>query len=208
MTWRMNAPLLALALGVSLTAAQCGDRDRAALVGGEVTGDSTAYRALDYELTSDKYRKWSIAQHALDSIGIDDTIRLNVRNVGDDDVTRVVQSLQSRPEAKLAIERADLSVRDFVLTTIALAQSWDAINRPSVSISGLRSENVDFLRRQTTLDPVLRSRPRARFLDDDDSDHGDSDGDSDSEGKRGSGKRDRDGDGDSDKGRGKDKRKG
>lgn len=179
--------LTPLILASVLMAARCGDDpDESALVGGEVVPDSVSYEALDYEISSDRYNKWLRAQAALDSVGVDATERVDVRNVSDSDVDRVVRSLDTQANAKAAIESADMSVRDFVLTTVALAQSWDAVNRPGTRVVGIRPTNIDFLRTRQGSDAVTRP---TRFVRDDSDSDSDSDGrDSDSDGNRGRGK--------------------
>lgn len=167
---RLRSPLLSLGFLVPLMAARCGGGS-SYLAGGEVVGDSLAtYRAVDYQLTSDNYTRWLKARGALDSVNVEPTVRLNTRRLTDADIDRVIQDLESQPRARAAIESRGLSVRDYVLTTIALAQSWDAANRPTVHVSGLPPRNVEFLRRQAAEDGVVRERPRARFLDDDSDD--------------------------------------
>src|SRR5688500_16414849 len=164
------------------------DNDVVSESDGDVLTDS-AYQAIDYTLTSDNYNKWLVAQQALDSAGIRPAERIDVRSVSDDDIDRVTRSLESQPPAKVAIEGAGLSVRDFVLTTIALAQSWDAVNGPSARVLGARPENLDFLRTQGAGDSIFRTRPGAAFIDDSPAAGGaDSDDDSDSERGRGKGK--------------------
>lgn len=155
---------------------------------GDVQREST-YEAIDYTLTSDNYKKWMAAQQALDSAGVRPAERIDVRNVSDEDIDRVTRSLESRPEAKSAIEGAGLSVRDFVLTTIALAQSWDAVNGPSARVLGARPENLDFLRAQAATDSMIRARPGAGIIDESPRTNGsDSDSDSDSDGRGGRGR--------------------
>ena len=80
--------------------------------GGDVLSDSS-HEAIDYRLTSDNYKKWLVAQQALDRAGIRFDERIDVRNVSDGDVDRVTESLQSQPSARAAIEDAGMSVRDF-----------------------------------------------------------------------------------------------
>lgn len=161
-------------------------------VDGESDGDvlrDSSYAAIDYALTSDNYKKWVAAQQALDSAGIRPIERIDVRSVSDDDIDRVTGSLESQPPARAAIESAGLSVRDFVLTTIALAQSWDAVNGPSARVLGVRPENLEFLRTQAVGDSIVRARPGAAWIDDSPSAGGaDSDDDSDSERGHGIGK--------------------
>ena len=164
------------------------DRESEYASGGDVLSDSSS-EAIEYTLTSDNYKQWLVAQQALDRAGIRFDERIDIRSVSDDDVERVTESLRSQASARTAIEGAGLSVRDFVLTTIALAQSWDAVNGPSARVLGARPENLDFLRAQATSDAEVRGRSRARTFDDhravgdDDSDR-DSDSDSDSEDRR------------------------
>lgn len=166
---------LVLGLALPVAAAKCGG-DSAQLVGGEVVGSDslTAYRAVDYKLTSENYRRWLQAQSALDSVNVDARVRLNTRRLTDDDIDSVVEELQAHKTARPAIESSGLSVKDYVLTTIALAQSWDAVKTPGERFRNVPQENVAFLRRGVD-DSVVRTRPRARILDDD------SDGDSDSD---------------------------
>ena len=194
--------LTPIILASVLMAARCGDDpDESALVGGDVVQDSVSYAALDYEISSDRYNQWLRAQAALDSVGVDASERIDVRNVSDGDVDRVVRSLDTQANAKAAIESADMSVRDFVLTTVALAQSWDAVNRPGTRVVGISPTNIDFLRTRQGSDAV--TRPTRFVRDDSDSD---SDGrDSDSDGNRGRGKdKDKDKKDKPGKGRGRD----
>lgn len=152
--------------------------------GGDVLSDSS-HEAIDYRLTSDNYKKWLAAQQALDRAGIRFDERIDVRNVSDGDVDRVTESLQSQPSARAAIEDAGMSVRDFVLTTVALAQSWDAVNGPSARVLGARAENLDFLRAQAATDAEVRTRREAEFIDEDrDVRHRHFDDDSDSDDHR------------------------
>lgn len=170
------------------------DAGRDNVSGGDVLADSAAYEALDYTLTSDNYNKWLRAQRALDSAGVDAPARLDIRRVSDEDIERVTESLEAQPQARAAIESADMSVRDFVLTTIALAQSWDAVNGPAARVVGARPENLTFLRERARTDAAMQTRPTGGIVGEGDSDgvrdsDRDSDGDSDSGGRgRGKGK--------------------
>lgn len=177
---RFSISALVIGLTLPLMAAKCGS-DRTEFVGGEVVGDSVAFRALNYQLTSDNYRLWRQAQRALDSVNVDARIRIDSHRLTEDDVDRVVKELETDESARTAIESVGMSARDYVLTTIALAQSWDAVNRPRERFTAVPRENIEFLRRRTADDSGIRTRPRARFLDDSDSDSEDSD---DSEGRR------------------------
>ena len=193
---RTNLRLALLALSLGLLAAGCGDDvDRSELTGGEVVQDTVSYQGLDYDLTSENYRRWLAANDALDSARIEPDVRLDPRTATGDDIDAAVTALEADERATTAIRGADISVRDYVLTSVALAQSWDAIDRPN-RVSGIPVENVSFLRTQDTGAEGTR-RPTARIIGDSDSDS-DSEADSDSEG-RGNGKA---------RGRGKGKSKG
>jgi hypothetical protein len=167
---RLLSRAFVLAVALPLLAVNC--KDRSGVAGGEVVGDSVI--ALDHELTSDNYTKWRHAQDALDSANVDLKVRLDSRRSTAADIERAIEAIEAQPEARRAIESVGQSVRNFVLTTVALAQSWDAVNRPNVPIVGLRPDNVEFLRLRAAEDPRVRSRPSTRVIDDD-SDDGDSD---------------------------------
>lgn len=192
---RSLALLFTLGLVIPLVAAKCGGGSTSYLAGGEVVGDSLSHRAVDYELTSDNYRRWLAAQDALDSTDAEGTVRLDTRRLTDEDIDRAIRELEARAKARAAIESVGFSVRDYVLTTIVLAQSWDAVNDPGSRAVGLRAENIEFLRRQAAEDGAVRQRPRARFIDDDSD--SDSDGDSERRGGKHRGRRGRGSDSDS-----------
>lgn len=194
---RAGSRLALVAVVLVALAAACGDdADRTELTGGDVVQDTVSYQGLDYDLTSENYRRWLAANDALDSARIEPAVRLDPRAATDDDIDAAVKALEADERATTAIRGADISVRDYVLTSVALAQSWDAIDRPN-RVSGIPVENVSFLRTQDTGDQAIRTRPTARIIGDSDSDS-DSEADSDSEG-RGNGKA---------RGRGKGKSKG
>lgn len=191
--------LVAIPIGLMLAACR-DDADLNELTGGDVVNDTTSYEAIDYDLTSDNYRRWLAANDALDSARVEPAVRLDPRSATDDDIDRAVKALEADERASTAIRGADISVRDYVLTSVALAQSWDAIDGPN-RVTGIPMENVTFLRAQDTGAPAARPRPSARIIDHSDSDS-DSEADSDSE-RRGNGKARGRG-----KGKGKDKGRG
>jgi hypothetical protein len=188
----MRAAWAVVVLGLVLPA--CGEPSTEELLsGGEVASDS-AYRVLDYPLTSDNYTKWLAAQSALDSADVNPRMRLDPRRLRGHEVDGVVEALEQDTLARAAIESSGLSVRDYVLTTIALAQSWDAVNAPGGGLTGVPAGNVAWLRQRSSdaersaegvVDAgVIRARPRARILDDSDSDSDSDHRDSDSDKKR------------------------
>lgn len=134
--------------------------------------DTTPLRALDYKLTTDRYRGWTQAQRdlaALPITGAAPTVRL--RQLSDVDVDRAVARLEADRDARTVIERSGLSARDFVLTTLALAQARAAVeDRDRVRYSDLPPENLRLYERHR--DDYRRSHRDARFriVDDEDSD--------------------------------------
>ena len=188
--------------------------DSAAMAAAAATGTLESkdgdVRAVNYMLTSDRYRDWTRAQRDLDALpATSATDRLHLRGASDGDVERIVRRLEADPAARRAIEPSGLSVRDYVLTTLALAQAMDATeNGGRTRLIGVPRENVDVYSRHR--DDVRRFQRDARFRVVDD---GDSDGDTDGQNgtnrvKKDDRDSDKKGDGDSDRRRGKGRRGG
>ncbi len=99
-------------------------------------GDAGAIEveALKYEVTPDRYQRWVAAQRALDAIpGIPAPPALDPWRVTDAEIDRAVQYLESDARSRAALERAGVSARDYVLTTIALDQALVVATQPPVS---------------------------------------------------------------------------
>jgi hypothetical protein len=102
-----------------------------------------------------------------------DLPRVSLRNPTDDEIEETVEALEDNRDARRAIENAGLSVKDFVLTSLALGQALTFPDRARVLIPG---ENVVFVERNRA--DVERARsPRVRvfIVDDDDDDDDDDD---------------------------------
>lgn len=158
--WRHALTLILL--GMQLVA--CGDGARDELIDGDVALDTASYRGIDYNLTSDNYTRWLAANAALDSARIEPVVTLDPRSATDADIDSAIDALEDDERASSTIRGADISVRDYVLTSVALAQSWDAIDRPT-RVTGVPTENVSFLRTRDTNTQVTRSRPVSRIID-------------------------------------------
>jgi len=96
---------------------------------GDVSQDSaivgTVFHGVKYPLTSENYRKWIVAQAALDSLPeAIEMPRIELRDPTDDDIERTVDFLSSHDNERRAIERSGLSIKDFVLTSLALGQAF------------------------------------------------------------------------------------
>ena len=156
------SPLVAI-----LTAAACsGDADPYDLTDSAVVADTSAYEGIDYELTSDNYRRWLVANALLDSAAITPAARISTIDPDDEEIDAVVEAMQNDPAARAALDSADISAEDYVLTTIALAQSWDAVNRPG-TVANAPAQNAAFLRSESGSGTRITSRPTSRYVDDD-----------------------------------------
>jgi hypothetical protein len=92
---------------------------------------------LAYEITSDRYRQWEAARRALRAQKISLSMRLDPIRVTEADIQRAVNFFERNRRARRLIEDTGMSVRDYVLTTLALEQQmavatgrWAAAARP------------------------------------------------------------------------------
>jgi len=176
---RGRLPFVTLALATFAAFAGCG-RSRATeevatttgVAEGDVTSDSatvgTVFHGVKYPLTSDNYRKWIVAQAALDSLEEPtDMPRIELRDPTDDDIDRTVDFLSNHDTERRAIERAGLSVRDFVLTSVALGQALHFASDELVP-----RDNRAFV--EANRQQLVRAREARRYhVIDDDDDAGD-----------------------------------
>ena len=78
---------------------------------------------LSFTITSERYKAWDAAKDGLDGrIASRYGAILQPGSPSRRNIEKAVQYLESEPSAKAAIERAGMSVRDFVVTTVALEQ--------------------------------------------------------------------------------------
>lgn len=139
-------------------------------------------RALDYEVTSDRYRRWLVAQRALDTL---DAIALpspmHLRNAGAEEMARVEGALASEPRARAAIEASGLRVEDYVKTSVALEQAMAGIpgdrggaiafrDIPAANAAMLASADSAFRRTWDTRRFRVVDAPPSAGRDDSDSD--------------------------------------
>lgn len=135
----LTFPLLLALLLACGGSNELGDVDTALLhrAGGDVMlADG---ERLAYEITSDRYRQWEAARRALRAERISLAMRLDPLRVTERDVERAVQFFERNRRARRLIEDTGMSVRDYVLTTLALEQQtavasgrWSARDRPRV----------------------------------------------------------------------------
>lgn len=101
--------------------------------------------SVDYRITGDNFARWQQAQENLDQLP-----RSAIRSMpgpGRTAIERAIARLQSSPLARRAIESSGLSVTDFVLETIALAQATESAETgKSTSPIPILADNYQFVR--------------------------------------------------------------
>jgi len=115
---------------VMIAAAACGSREEPlrradgsefVTSGGEVSLSDGS--RLDFSITSERYKQWDAAQQSLDRRVVSRFGQvLNRRSPTESSINKAVSYLLSQPAARQAIERTGMSVRDFVMMTVALDQ--------------------------------------------------------------------------------------
>ncbi len=100
---------------------------------------------VSFQLNEDNYAKWEIAERNLDDVPSSEFAR--APQSGGTVTDRAVARLESSARAKRAIEVAGLSVRDFVLETIALAQAVQAAGSGASNSGGVTAANFAFVER-------------------------------------------------------------
>jgi hypothetical protein len=114
---------------------------------------------VNFRVTDENFARWELAQDNLDRLPRS-AINSSAGS-GGSAIDRAVMRLQSSQRARRAIESAGLTVRDFVLETIALAQATLAI-QPGTSAgrSAIVAANSRFVSQYQAR--LLRSRAYAR----------------------------------------------
>lgn len=144
---------LVLFLGCGRSGGSGGDVDTALLrnAGGDVMLADGG--RLPYEITSQRYADWEKARRGLRAARLGLTMSIDPLRVTERDIQKAVSYFERNGRARRIIEDAGLSVRDYVLTTIALEQQmavasgrWGdreaprAPQRPVVSPESLAAE--------------------------------------------------------------------
>jgi hypothetical protein len=122
---------------------------------------------VEYRLTDDNFARWEEAQGNLEDLPRS-AMRAEVGS-GRNAINRAVARLESNSRTRRAIERAGLSVRDFVLETIALAQAMEAAETgKSTSATPVPADNFQFVQRYRSRillarreDPLARDQAEA-----------------------------------------------
>ena len=122
---------------------------------------------VDYRLTEANFAQWERAQRFLDALPR--SALGSASGAGGNAIDRAVATLEASPRARTSIERTGLSVRDFVLETVALAQAAEAgSGRPPAGVN-VPPENVQFVQRyQSRIMLARATRARANTYDESD----------------------------------------
>jgi hypothetical protein len=116
---------------------------------------------VDYRLTEENFARWEVAQRNLDRLPRSAFPAENSGGKGNV-IDRAVRRLESGRRTRTAIESAGLSVRDFVLQTIALAQATEAAQGGRAAGAGLvPPENFRFVERHR--ERIRRAQVAARL---------------------------------------------
>ena len=113
---------------------------------------------VDYRLTEANYEQWERAQRFLDALPR--SAFVSATGSQGNAIDRAVQTLEASPRARTAIERTGLTVRDFVLETIALAQAAEVRSGQAPNGVNVPPENVQFMQRYESRIMLARSQPR------------------------------------------------
>jgi hypothetical protein len=113
--------------------------------------------SVDFRINDDNFARWEEAQSNLE--GLPRSALPTKSPAGGNAVDRAVARLESSPYTRTAIERTGLSVKEFVLETIALAQATEAARTgKSLSRGAIPPENFQFVQRYTSRALYSRSR--------------------------------------------------
>lgn len=132
-------------LFLALLAVGC-NRDDAAYDFDDASEEAQQAIATNVEFTLDEalFRKWEKAQANLDRLPTSELDNIPDPG-GSDPVVRGTKRLEASPRARQAIQSAGLSVRDFVLATVALAQAVKASRGGVPPTVGAIASNVRFV---------------------------------------------------------------
>ena len=115
---------------------------------------------VSFRLTEANYSQWEQAQRFLEVVPR--SALASASGANGNAIDRAVETLEASPRARTAIERTGLTVRDFVLETIALAQAAEAQTGKSAAGVTVPPENIQFVQRYQSR--IMQPRTVARAL--------------------------------------------
>ncbi|MBA3579634.1 MAG: hypothetical protein H0W42_06550 [Gemmatimonadaceae bacterium] len=143
------------AIAALATVLSCGNSDERRAEEALLTADSEeggvqGLLSLNYEITSDVFKKWKTAQLGLDrALGKSQSRSLKAFILGErptrEAIERSVARIEGNPGAKRAIQDAGMSPRHYVVATVALFQATRGIDPVTgEAFRGLPARNVAF----------------------------------------------------------------
>ena len=117
---------------------------------------------VDFRLTDANYAQWEQAQRFLDALPR--SAFAAAPSESGNPIDNAVATLESSPRARTAIERTGLSVRDFVLETVALAQAAEAETGKAAPGVNVPAENIQFIQRYRSRILQVRGESRATSI--------------------------------------------
>jgi hypothetical protein len=164
--------VLAVALMLSITACRRSNENTSQASGTSLIFDAASPEArqalstpVDFRLTEENFAEWEQAQRNLDALP-KSALPTGGPSAGNP-IDRAVERLESSPRARTAIERTRLTVRDFVLETLALAQATESTANGAGS-GQIPPQNLQFVEAHRAR--VLLARRQERRASDDQSD--------------------------------------
>ncbi|MCR4339656.1 MAG: hypothetical protein NUW01_07190 [Gemmatimonadaceae bacterium] len=145
------------ALAWLAAALACADSDERRAEAALLTADSEeeglqGLLSLNYEITSEVFKKWKRAQLALDrELGRSRSRSLKASIIGTrptrEAIERAVARIEENSRARRAIEQAGMSPRHYVVATVALFQATRGIDPiTGETFRGVPARNVEFAR--------------------------------------------------------------
>lgn len=161
---RLRGAALLILLPIALGGCKREPPDGTAVLGSSLIFDNASPEVrealaspVDFIINDDNFARWEEAQSNLEDLP---RSALPAKSPpGGNAVDRAVARLESSPYTRTAIERAGLSVREFILETIALAQATEvARTGKSLSRGSIPRENFQFVQRYSSRALYSRSR--------------------------------------------------
>ncbi len=175
LAWRVLPLLLLLALPA------CGERTAGRPADGTASpgvnqGEPTAAAGTevelgDYPLQMERVRGWARALENLHDVAEEDPQALERAEMDPDaSLGETVARIEAEPQVRQAIERAGISIRDYVLTGLALFQAMfmaEAMEAGTIQSipEGVNARNVEFVRQNRA--EIERLLPQPRLVADD-----------------------------------------
>ena len=151
--FRKVAVVAALVAAVACTDSDDRRAEQALLTADSEEGGVQGLLSLNYEITSDVFKKWKRAQLSLDrALGRSRARSLKTEIIGvrptREAIERAVARIEGNSSARRAIEQAGMTPRTYVVATVALFQATRGIDPiTGEAFRGVPARNVEFANR-------------------------------------------------------------